>query len=258
MLKSNVWGYAKIIPQFERKIYLPLRDDGSLAVDIDVTLFNSITIVVATPLYPLTLLTTQFQSKFLENLTRDLNTINHLPGCSLAAADKLQMVSRDETVFLANSKILAARSPTLRELIQVPGTQGKKWVSTFSHLSLDVILHFLQHGILKENWRDEGIIEELTHASHVFGLVDLKQFLDQALGQVCTKENAADLLLLARRLEMKQAKKDLMGYIKRNLNDDMLEQLILSAKEPENSYIQRAVKARCIGTEMKKILFRNA
>lgn len=243
MLTVNGWGFGRVIRQDSNVNSLPLKADGSLVVDIVMTIFNY-NPILGTLQCPSTLLMTQFQVRFFEKLQKDLGTMDM--GCQ---DYMVGIPSRELAVFMVDSRVMCARSPVLLNMAKVSKSGIVQWGIDYSTMSLATVIQFIETGKLNNDWKKEGVIEEVVQAAHALKLEDLLEFLDETLESVCTNGNAVKLMILARQLGMKKAKKRLMEYIKQTFNDDMLEQIILISKQepiqPKEGFMEKLKNIFC-------------
>lgn len=178
-----------------------------------------------------------------------------MQSCNVQAG-VLQLLSKDGTAFPVKSQLLWVRSPAFRNLLQESVSSSTTWNSNLSSRTLKIGLRFLETGKLTEGWSEPEVLEELTYASHRYYLEDLQQFLDQALGQVCTEETVGKLLVMATRFEMKQAQRDLRQFIIEKKG--VLEHIVMSADDKHQrsdcNYQKLSTK---FGWKNLKVAFRN-
>lgn len=82
--------------------------------------------------------------------------------------------------------------------------------------TLNIVLQYIYTGTLANNWCKPEVVVELTNAAAKYELKDLLEYLDWKLGKVCDEQTAGKLLLLANRLQLRKAEKQILEYIKQH------------------------------------------
>lgn len=244
------WGFHQFIPLNEKICNIPLKSDGSLSVQLKVTLFNANVVELTTVQYPLSYLMAVYQKKFFGKLQKDTEAIN-----TGASNTLLEMYSRDGQTILVDSKLMCARSPVLKRMASVSKSGTVRWVGDCTLMSLQAVIHFMETGKLNGNWKKEEVLGEFVRAAYELELNDLLKFLDETMGLVCTKENAVKLLLLARELGMEKANELLFEFIREHLNEDMLYQLLESKQDPIPMAFPKKKKQRGMMAKLISVFF---
>ncbi len=223
MVEQN-WECKLIGPNFIE--YLPLDQDGSLEVDIVVT--------IQPPKYKtIDEMLSKFQGQFIEKLQFDLANMLNISSSSCPDFATVILSKFDSAEFPVHLELLASRSNVFLRMLESNKKDGPKRIVEVTEVSsavLKIILHFLYTGTLLENWKTVST-EELVFAAASYEIHDLLEFLDEVVGQICTMDNAGKLMRLARKMKLKRAEKDLFTFIKISSESfDQFEKFMVDSK----------------------------
>lgn len=91
---------------------------------------------------------------------------------------------------------------------------GTVSLNDLSGAAVKVMLTFMYTSTLLPQWSQGDIVVELTYAAEKYELKELLVILDRELGKICTIQNVGKLIVLAKKLSLKKAEKELAMYVK--------------------------------------------
>lgn len=228
-LKSSR-GFSKFIPRDEETLNKLICEDGSIVIQVNVELLIFQPIETQNDI--------SLEKRELQKLSQSMTRLIKLES-QPEVAKIIKVVSKDKVEFYANTATLGCRSPVFKAMFDSGNWKEGQGSSTeldeekslvleeISGKTLNVLLHYLIGGVLlKDVWKADDVILELTWAAPKYQLEGLTEFLDKVLPAIIyDTEITAKLALLTKRLGMKNAEKGLLSKLKQTVTD--IDQLVL-------------------------------
>lgn len=206
-------------------------EDGSLVILLEFKLFFGKPAVMTNKVTNFLKEVAAFEKMELENLSKWM--ISKLDRSGKPETVKImKIVTKDKNEFNVDLAILAKYSLVFKAILNlsniIEGQQssgssggygsGRTLVmEDLSGKTVKVLLHYFYGGVLlKEDWRAEDVILELTWAARKYALENLSVFLDKVLPEIpfSSSDVMAKLAVLTKTLGMTNAEKGLLSKLK--------------------------------------------
>lgn len=99
-------------------------------------------------------------------------------------------------------------------------------VKDVSGPAMEILIKFWYTGKLASNWKEPNVLADFVRGVGKYGIPEILDFLDKALGEEDSITNSIELVELTNKFNLKQAEKNLVRKMVRNASDaDTLEEL---------------------------------
>lgn len=221
------YGFRVFFPEEDEELQELICDDGSITIKVYVKKF-----LFKSPIFSKEVddEVHRFEKCELQKISASMIQMIEF-NSQFEEGKIIKVVAKDQVEFLVKTDILSSRSPVFQAMSQSckwKEGEGSLVLKELSGKTVKVLLHHLYGGVLlKDDWKAEDVILELTWAAQKYQLDSLSDFLDKILPVINFNNTdvLARLALLAKRLKMENAERGLFSKLKETATD--IDQLIL-------------------------------